>query len=49
MTDLDGDWGAFDFADEDIVLAVAAEWSINPTTLEERDDLPPRSLLGFLA
>lgn len=47
--DLDGDWGAFDFADEETVMAVAAEWSINPTTVDERDDLPPRGLLGFLA
>ncbi len=47
--DLDGDWDAFDFADEQTVMAVATEWSINPTTLDERDDLPPRGLLGFLA
>lgn len=46
--DLDGDWDAFEFADEETVMAVAAEWSINPTTLDERDDLPPRGLLGFL-
>jgi hypothetical protein len=46
---LDGDWDAFDFADEETVMTVAAEWSINPTTLGERDDLPPRGLLGFLA
>lgn len=48
-TDLDGDWDAFDLADEETVMAVAAEWSLNPTTLDERDDLPPRGLLGFLA
>jgi hypothetical protein len=30
-------------------MAVAAEWSINPATLDERDDLPPRGLLGFPA
>ncbi len=47
--DLDGDWDAFDLADEETVMAVAAEWSINPTTLDERDDLPLRGLLGFLA
>ncbi|HEX9517015.1 MAG TPA: hypothetical protein VF940_12675 [Streptosporangiaceae bacterium] len=46
--DLGGDWEAFDFADEETVMAVAAEWSINPTTLDERDDLPPHGLLGFL-
>jgi hypothetical protein len=47
--DLDGDWDAFDFADEETVMAVAAQWSVDPTTLDERDDLPPRGLLGFLA
>jgi hypothetical protein len=47
--DLDGDWDAFDFACEETVMAVAAEWSIDPTTLDERDDLPPHGLLGFLA
>ena len=46
--DLDGDWGAFDLADEDTVMAVAAEWSIDPTTLDERDDLPQHGLLGFV-
>lgn len=46
---LDGDWDAFDIAGEETVLAVAAEWSVNPATLDERDDLPPRGLLGFLA
>jgi hypothetical protein len=30
-------------------MAVAAEWSIDPTTLEERTDLPPSGLLGILA
>jgi hypothetical protein len=48
-TDLDGDWSAFDLADEETVMAVAAEWGIDPTTLDKRDDLPPRGLLGFLA
>ena len=47
--DLDGGWDAFDIANGETVLAVAAEWSVNPTTLDERDDLPPRGLLGFLA
>ncbi len=47
--DLDGDWDAFDLANEENVMAVAAEWSLNPTTLDERDDLPPRGLIGFLA
>ena len=47
--DLGGDWDAFDLADEETVMAVAAEWSVNPTTLDERDDLPPGGLLGFLA
>ena len=47
--DLTGDWGAFEVADEETVMAVAADWSINPTTLDQRDDLHPRGLLGFLA
>jgi hypothetical protein len=47
-TDLDGDWDAFDIADEETVMTVAAEWSNNPTTLDKRDDLPPHGLLGFL-
>ncbi len=46
--DLDGDWGAFDLADEDTVMAVAAEWSIDPTTFDQRGDLPPHGLLGFV-
>ena len=47
--DLHGDRDASGFAGEETVMAVAAEWSINPTALGERDDLPPRGLLGFLA
>ncbi|HEY1325159.1 MAG TPA: hypothetical protein VGF32_33215 [Streptosporangiaceae bacterium] len=47
--DVDGDWDPFDVAGEETVMAVAAEWSINPTTLDERDDLPSRGLMGFLA
>jgi hypothetical protein len=47
--DLDGDWDPFDFADEETVMAVAAEWSINPTTLDDRDNLSPLGLLGTLA
>jgi hypothetical protein len=47
--DLNGDWDGFDVANEETVMAVAAEWSINPTTLEERDDLPSHGLLGFIA
>jgi hypothetical protein len=45
---LDDDWDAFDLADEETVMAVAAEWSIDPRALRERDDLPPDGLLGFL-
>jgi hypothetical protein len=47
--DLDGDWDTFDLASEETVMAVAAEWSLDPTTLDERGDLPPRGLLGFLS
>lgn len=41
-------WEDFDFADESMVMAVAAEWSIDPTGLGERDDLPSEGLLGSL-
>jgi hypothetical protein len=34
--------------DEETVLAVAAEWSVDPTSLEGRDDVEPRGLLGWL-
>lgn len=44
-----GDGEGFDFADESTVMAVAAEWSIDPTGLEERGDLLPEGLLGSLA
>ena len=30
------------------VMAVAAQWSVDPTTLDERGDLPSHGLLGFL-
>lgn len=47
--DLDtGNWEDFDLATESTVMAVAAEWSIDPTTLEERDGLPPEGVLGIL-
>lgn len=48
--DLDtGNWEDFDLATESMVMAVAAEWSIDPTTLAERDGLPPEGVLGILA
>lgn len=43
--DLDGDWGALEFADEETVIDVAREWSVDPTTLDSRD-LPVTGLLG---
>lgn len=46
--DLDRDWDALELADEDTVLDVAAEWSIDPTTLDGDLDLPPEGLLGYL-
>jgi hypothetical protein len=46
--DLDGEWDALDFPEEDTVLAVAAEWSIDPTTLDGHLDLPPEGLLGYV-
>lgn len=47
--DLDGNWDAFDIADEATVMAVGAEWSVDPTRLDERAALAPHGLLGFLA
>jgi hypothetical protein len=47
--DLDRDWDELEFADEDTVLDVAAEWSLDPTTLDGRLDLPPEGLLGYVA
>jgi hypothetical protein len=37
------------YANEELVMAVARAWSVDPTTLEERDDLPPDGLLGDVA
>jgi len=47
--DLDGDWDELEFPDEGTVLDVAAEWSLDPTTLEGHLDLPPEGLLGYVA
>jgi hypothetical protein len=48
--DPDGDSrDARDLADEDTVVAVAAEWSVDPTTLQEREGPPSSGLLGFIA
>ncbi len=33
--------------DEDTVLAMAEEWSVDPLSLPERDDLPPFALVGL--
>lgn len=47
-SDLDGDWDELVFADEETVLAVAREWSIDPRSLASRGDLPGQGLLGYL-
>ena len=46
--DLDGDWDELALADEDTVLDVAAEWSVDPSTLDERLGLPAEGLLGYV-
>jgi hypothetical protein len=30
------------------VVAITAAWSVDPTVLDERRDLPPLGLLGFV-
>jgi hypothetical protein len=42
--DLDGDWGYARFADENLVLEIAAEWSVDPSRLGEDET----SWAGFL-
>lgn len=39
----DDDW----WPDEEVTIAKAREWSVDPTTLDERTDLAPTGLLGF--
>lgn len=46
--DLDGNWDDLEFPDEDTALDVAAEWSLDPTTLDGRLDLPSEGLLGYI-
>jgi hypothetical protein len=41
------DWDDLELADEDTVMRVAAEWSVDPTTLGQRSDLPDQGLLGY--
>src|SRR5262249_21969565 len=43
-TDLDHGWEGLTFSDEDTVLDVAAEWSLDPMTLDDR--AAGRGLLG---
>ena len=45
--DLDGDRRELEVADENTVLDVAAEWSVDPTTLDGRLDLPSQGLVGW--
>lgn len=48
--DLDADdWDELGIPDEVIVMAVAADWSVDPTTLGTRSDLAETGLLGTLA
>lgn len=44
--DLDRPWDELEFADEETVLEVAREWSVDPSTLDARTDLPSKGLIG---
>lgn len=42
----DEEWDEYEFPDEETVMAVAAEWSIDPTTIAERSAVDGTGLLG---
>ncbi len=42
----EADWDDVEFADEDTVMAVAAAWSVDPSTRDDRSDIKGRPLLG---
>jgi hypothetical protein len=44
--DLGRYWDELEFADEETVLVVAREWSVDPSTLDARTDLPDEGLIG---
>jgi hypothetical protein len=46
--ELEGDWDELELPDEDTVLDVAAEWSLDPTELDGRPDLPADGLRGYV-
>jgi hypothetical protein len=46
--DLAADREDVEFPDEQVVMAVAEAWSVDPTTLDARGDLPSEGLLGEL-
>src|SRR5262249_18636731 len=48
-THITADWENFDIADEGVVMAVAAAWSVDPTTLDERSELPSTGLVGIVS
>jgi hypothetical protein len=41
------DWDAWEFADEERVMEIAAAWSVDPSRLDERTDVEPAGLLGW--
>ena len=43
----DDDFEDIRLPDEEMTIAKAREWSVDPTTLDVRHDLPPTGLLGF--
>lgn len=42
----DADPDDWELPDEERVMEIAAAWSVDPTTLDERDDVPDEGLLG---
>ena len=43
----DTDWSKFDIPDEETVMNIAGAWSVNPTELEGRTDLPGMGIKGL--
>jgi len=46
LPETDADPDDWEFADEERVIEIAAAWSVDPTLLDERDDVPDTGLLG---
>lgn len=46
LPDSDADWSDWELADEERVMEIAGAWSVDPTSLDDRDDAPDDGLLG---